>query len=311
MALHPEAQVMLDLMQTVDLHAGDDADPVVWRAALEQFAQAGAAMAEPVAEVEDRTVPGSPDGIPVRIYKPSAEPGLPVLVWLHGGGWAIGSVETHDAICRSVANAVGCIVVSVEYRLAPEHRYPAALDDAFAATQWVAANADELGGDPARIAVGGDSAGGNLTAVVSLLARDAGTPSLVMQLLVYPVTDHEFESSSMVDNATGYFLERDSMRQFYEWYCAAPADADDWRVSPMRAADLAGLPPAIVVTAEYDPLRDQGEAYARKMEAAGVPVQLLRYDGVFHGFFGMGAMMEPSRRAFDDVVDGLQRAFKG
>jgi acetyl esterase len=132
-----------------------------------------------------------------------------------------------------------------------------------------------------------------------------------MQLLVYPVTDHEFESSSMVDNATGYFLERDSMRQFYEWYCAAPADADDWRVSPMRAADLAGLPPAIVVTAEYDPLRDQGEAYARKMEAAGVPVQLLRYDGVFHGFFGMGAMMEPSRRAFDDVVDGLQRAFKG
>jgi acetyl esterase len=242
------------------------------------------------------------------VYRPSDEPALPALVWFHGGGWTIGSLETHDNTCRSLANAVGCIVVSVDYRLAPEHKFPAAADDAFAATQWVAEHAAELGGDPDRIAVGGDSAGGNLAAVVSLLARDAGGPAVVFELLVYPVTDHEFESPSMRENAKGYFLELESMRWFYNQYLRDESDGADWRFSPARAADLSGLPPAFVLTAEFDPLRDQGEAYARQLESAGCAVEARRYDGVFHGFFGMRDLMDTAQQAFDDVTKSLRRA---
>jgi acetyl esterase len=242
------------------------------------------------------------------VYRPSADTVLAVIVYFHGGGWTIGSLETHDNTCRSLANAVGAVVVSVDYRLAPEHKFPAAVDDAWAATQWVAAHAAELGGDARRIAVAGDSAGGNLAAVVSLLARDAGDPALAFQLLVYPVTDHEFESASMQENATGYFLELESMRWFFNQYLDDEGDGADWRFSPVRASELADLPPAFVLTAEFDPLRDQGEAYARKLEAAGVPVELRRYEGVFHGFFGMRDFMEPAQAAFDDVAKALREA---
>jgi acetyl esterase len=308
MPLHPQAQTMLDVMREFGLVIDESTDPIAIRHAIEEFAKAGRAAAEPVAYVEDRAVPGPAGEIPVRAYRPSDEALLPVLVWFHGGGWTIGSLETHDLTCRSLANAVGCIVVSVDYRLAPEHKFPSAADDAFAATQWVEDHAGELGGDPNRIAVGGDSAGGNLAAVVSLLAREAGGPDLRFELLVYPVTDHEFESPSMHENATGYFLELESMRWFYNQYLRDERDGADWRFSPARADDLSGLPPAFVLTAEFDPLRDQGEAYARRLEAAGVPVEARRYDGVFHGFFGMRDLMDPAQQAFDDVTKALRRA---
>lgn len=308
MPMHPQAQTILDLMSELGLVIDESTDPVQMRQAIETFAAAGRDAAEPVAHVEDRAVPGPAGDIPVRVYRPRDDPGLPVLVWFHGGGWTIGSLETHDNTCRSLANAVACVVVSVDYRLAPEHRFPAAADDSFAATQWVAAHASEIGGDPKRIAVGGDSAGGNLAAVVSILARDAGGPDLAFELLVYPVTDHEFESPSMRENATGYFLELESMRWFYNQYLRDERDGADWRFSPVRAADLAGLPPAFVLTAEFDPLRDQGETYARKLEAAGVPVEQRRYDGVFHGFFGMRELMEPAQAAFDHVTKALRSA---
>jgi acetyl esterase len=310
MALHPEAQTILDLMSQFDIVIDENSDVTAVRDAIATFADAGRVRGEVVFEVADRTLPGPAGEIPVRVYRPSDEPALPVLIFFHGGGWVIGSLDTHDNTCRALANAAGCIVVSVDYRLAPEHTFPAAVDDAFAATRWAAEHAADIGGDPARVAVGCDSAGGNLTAVVALLARDAGDLSLRFQLLVYPVTDHEFDSKSMRENATGYFLERDSMRWFYRHYLTGEADADDWRASPLRAGDLAGLPPAFVITAEYDPLRDQGEAYARRLGDAGVPVELRRYDGVFHGFFGMGDLMEPAREAFDAAAKALRAAFE-
>ncbi|MGQ0802430.1 MAG: alpha/beta hydrolase [Actinomycetota bacterium] len=308
MPMHPQAQTILDAMSGLGLVVDASTDHLAIRQAIEEFAEAGRAAAEPVAHVEDRTVPGPAGEIPVRVYRPTDDTSLPVLVWFHGGGWTIGSLETHDNTCRSLANAVGCVVVSVDYRLAPEHKFPAAAEDAFAATQWVTQHVSELGGDPKRIAVGGDSAGGNLAAVVSLLARDGGGPALAFELLVYPVTDHEFESPSMHENATGYFLELESMRWFYNQYLRDERDGADWRFSPARAADLSGLPPAFVLTAEFDPLRDQGEAYAGQLEAAGVPVEARRYDGVFHGFFGLRDLMDPAQQAFDDVTKALRRA---
>jgi acetyl esterase len=309
MPLHPQARALLELMAAAGVTLDESSDVATVRAAIETFAVAGRALAEPVAHVDDREIPGPDGGIPVRVYRPSDMPALPVLVLFHGGGWTIGSLETHDNTCRSLANAVGCIVVSVDYRLAPEHEFPAAVEDAFAATSWAAKHAAELGGDPQRLAVGGDSAGGNLAAVVSLLARDAAGPRLVYQLLVYPVTDYEFESPSMRENAKGYFLELDSMRWFFRHYLPDESAGDDWRVSPVRAESLHDLPPAFVLTADLDPLRDQGEAYGRALERAGVPVELRRYDGVFHGFFGMRDLLEPAQQAFDDVTKALRRAF--
>jgi acetyl esterase len=307
--MHPQAQVILDLLSGAGIVLDGSIDPPALRARIEEFAQAGRAAAEAVDHVDDLTIPG-PGGheIPLRVYRPRDDHPLPIVVWFHGGGWTIGSIETHDMTCRSLANGVGCVVVSVDYRLAPEHKFPAAVEDALAATQWVADHATEVGGDPARVAVAGDSAGGNLAAVVSLLARDAGGPDLVFQLLVYPVTDHEFESASMVENATGYYLERVSMRWFCHEYLNDESDGADWRFSPVRAPDLTRLPPAFVLTAEFDPLRDQGERYARELEAAGTAVELRRYDGVFHGFFGMRDFMEPAQEAFDDVTKALRAA---
>lgn len=308
MPLHAQAQALLELMTDsgIILDAGSDVTEV--RAAVETFARAGRAMGEDVHEVADRAATGPAGDIPVRVYRPAADPALPVVVFFHGGGWVIGSVETHDNTCRSLANGVGAVVVSVEYRLAPEHTFPAAIDDAFAATRWVWEHANQIGGDAGRVALAGDSAGGNLAAVVALRAREESGPPLAYQALIYPVTDYEFDSASMRDNATGFFLERDSMRWFYGHYLRDPSDGADWRVSPARARDLSGLPPAFVLTAEFDPLRDQGEAYARRLAAAGVDVDLRRYDGVFHGFFGMRDLMEPAQQAFDDVTEALRAA---
>jgi acetyl esterase len=264
-----------------------------------------------VARVENRTVPGPAGEIPVRSYTPDGAAPFPILVYLHGGGWVLGDLESHDVVCRSLARAVPCVVVAVHYRLAPEHKFPAAAEDAYAATRWIAEHAAAFGGDPARIAVGGDSAGGNLSAVVSLMARDRGGPKLSHQLLVYPATDASLDHPSFQENADGYFLTRDMMVWFWNHYLRGPGDRANPYCSPLLADDLRGLPPATVITAEFDPLRDEGERYAARLRDAGGRVEVTRYDGMIHGFFGMDAVFSQSGQAIAQSARVLRAAFGG
>jgi acetyl esterase len=264
---------------------------------------------EPIARREERAVPVPGGEVPVRIYAPGGGAARPLLVYFHGGGWVIGDLDTHEGVAASLANRADCIVVSVDYRLAPEHRFPTAAEDCYAATVWVAEHAGELGGDPGRVAVGGDSAGGNLAAVVALMARDRGGPRLVHQLLVYPVTDYSFDTASYREFAEGYLLGHETMLYFWNQYLRSEADGRDPLASPLRARDLAGLPPALVITAGYDPLRDEGEAYAARLRAAGVPVTLSRYDGLPHGFFSMAAILDQTRPARQEAAAALRAAF--
>jgi acetyl esterase len=260
-----------------------------------------------VGAVADRSIPGPAGDIPVRIYTPEGSGPFPVYVNFHGGGWVIGDLETADAVSRDICRTVGCVVVSVDYRLAPEHRFPAAVDDSFAATAWVSANMAALNGN-GRLAVGGESAGGNLAAVVSQLARDAAGPRIDFQLLLYPVTDCDLGRPSYAANGKGYMLELDTMRWFWDEYCPDAAARLDPRASPIRAANLADLPPALVVTAEFDPLRDEGEAYGRALQAAGTPAEVCRYDGLVHDFCATAQMFTSSRTAFEAVCAKLRQA---
>ncbi|MHB1416495.1 MAG: alpha/beta hydrolase [Chloroflexota bacterium] len=262
----------------------------------------------PLARVKDRLIPGPAGEMPVRVYTPQGAGPFPVLVFFHGGGWVIGGADTHDHVCRGLAYQARVLVVSVEYRLAPEHKFPAAAEDAYAATRWVAENAASLNGDAGRMAVGGDSAGGNLTAVVSLMARDRQAPKLSFQLLLYPVVDHDFDTASYLQNAEGYRLWRADMIWFWKHYLSEEAQADNPYASPLRAPDLSGLPPALVITAEYDPLRDEGEAYAKRMEEAGVPVVLNRYDGMIHGFISQAIFLDEGKRALAQSAAALREA---
>ena len=264
---------------------------------------------EPVGTVEDRMIPGAGGEMPVRIYTPQGQDPFPVLVYFHGGGWVIGNREAYDPTCRALTNAAGCLVVSVEYRLAPEHKFPAAPEDCYAAVQWVAAHAAAMRGDAARLAIGGDSAGGNLTAVVAQMARDRGGAPLVYQLLVYPVTNYGYDTVSYQENADGYLLTKDAMVWFWNHYLRSAADGNNPQASPLRAQNLRDLPPALVITAEFDPLRDEGEAYARRLQEAGVPVTLKRYDGMIHGFFSLGKVFPQGQQAIQEAADGLRAAF--
>ncbi len=308
MPLDPQAKMLLDQMQAMGLPPFDALPVPEARAAIMAMV-AAAGEPEPVARVENRTIPGPAGDIPVRIYTPAVSGPVPVLVFYHGGGWVIGNLDSHDGICRQLANAVGCVVVSVDYRLAPEHPFPAAAEDAYAAARWVVAHAASLGGDPARVAVGGDSAGGNLAAVVALMARDRGGPPLVYQLLIYPVVDAPGDRASYRDNAEGYLLTASSMHWFWNHYHAGNVAERHPYACPVRAEDLRGLPPAHVITAEYDPLRDEAEEHAERLRAASVPVTLTRYDGMIHGFFGMSALLDKARAAVAEAVAGLRRAF--
>lgn len=260
--------------------------------------------------IADRAVPGPGRPVRVRIYEPQGgtRP-QPALVYFHGGGWVVGSLDSHDGVCRALAARTPCVVVAVDYRLAPEHRFPAPVEDAWAATAWVAEQAASLGADLARIAVGGDSAGGNLAAVVALRARDRGLP-LALQLLVYPVTDHDLDRASYLENASGFGLTRDAMRWYWDHYLGSDGDGTHPEASPLRAADLRGVAPALVVTAEFDPLRDEGEEYARRLEEAGVPVTLSRYEGLIHGFYRMPAVVERAHDALDESAAALRAALK-
>jgi acetyl esterase len=263
----------------------------------------------PAVTIVDRTIPGPAGDIGVRIYTPDGlTTPAPVLVYFHGGGFLAGSIASHDGTVRELAAGAGCIAISVDYRLAPEHAYPAAVDDCMAGLAWAASHAGELGGDPARIAIGGDSAGGNLCAAVALRNRDqAGTP-LVFQLLVYPVIDPTCATGSMTANAAGYMLTSDSMRWMWQTYLAG-APTDDPYVCPGAAKDLRGLPPTLVITAEFDPLRDEGEAYGAALAAAGVPTVVSRYGGQIHGFFSMYALAPQAAVATGQAVRALQRGF--
>ena len=245
--------------------------------------------------------------IPLRIYRPRDASHLPVILYFHGGGWVIGDLDTHDNTCRRLALASGCAVVSVHYRRAPEDPFPAAAEDCFAALRWVAAEAGRLDVDGQRIAVAGDSAGGNLAAVVSLMARDRGGPALSFQLLIYPVTDYRCDSDSMVENAEGYFLTRAAMQWFWRQYAGDAPTAVPYH-SPLLAESLADLPPALVITAEYDPLRDEGEAYARRLLESGVPAALRRYDGMIHGFVAMAGVLPQGSEAIAAAGGDLRRA---
>ena len=265
---------------------------------------------EPVESTEDRTIPGPVGDIPVRLYR-SADPTGAILIWYHGGGWVIGDLETADPTARKLANRTGALVVSVDYRLAPEHPYPAAVDDAWATLQWVAEHGAELGGDPARIAVAGDSAGGNLAAIVSVRARDAGI-ALRHQLLVYPATDLTLSHPSIDENGEGHLLTKTGMTWFVEHYLGPPSERGDLdkqpNVSPLYTPDLAGVAPATVITAGFDPLRDEGRAYAAALTEAGVAVDELRYPTMIHGFISMGGVTTVTNEALDAAGASLRRS---
>jgi acetyl esterase len=263
---------------------------------------------EAVDQVTDRTIPSPSGPIALRIYRAdTAGPPAPVLVWYHGGGWVIGDLASADPTARKLANRSGAIVVSVDYRLAPEHPFPAGPDDCWAALSWVAEHAAEIGGDPARLAVGGDSAGGNLAAVVAVLARDAGGPALRHQLLIYPATDLTLSHASIDENGQGYLLTSDAMRWFTDQYLAG-ADPKDPRVSPLYVDDLAGVAPATVYTAGFDPLRDEGAAYAQRLTESGVACEHRGFDRMIHGFFGMGTVTPVALEAMDAASARLRAA---
>jgi acetyl esterase len=266
---------------------------------------------EPVNTTQDREIPGPLGTIPIRIYTPAGQGPFPVLVFFHGGGWVIGNLDTHDAMCRSLTRSAGCVTVSVDYRLAPEHKYPAARDDCYTATKWVADNARSLNGDPERLAVGGDSAGGSLAAVVTLMARDQGGPHLVYQLLIYPVTNYYNPgTASYQENAAGYFLTRDDMIWFWNHYVSSEEEARHPYASPLQAENLHSLPPALVITAEFDPLRDEGERYAARLQEAGVSVVSIRYPGQMHLFVSMAGAIDQGKRALADASTSLRFAFR-
>ncbi len=260
------------------------------RAAIGGFAAMQVGAPEP-ARVENRTVPGPAGEIPVRVYAAEGD-NLPVVMYFHGGGWVLGDIESHDGTCKQLLAELGqAAVVSVDYRLAPEHKYPAAADDCYAAAAWVAEHGAEIGVDGSRLAVCGDSAGGNLSAVVSQMARDRGGPAIAAQVLHVPVTDHNYDYPSYTENAEGLLLTRASMIWFWDHYLPSDEAGREAYASPLRAADLSGLPPALVQTAEFDPLRDEGEAYGAALDAAGTEVSVHRYDGVVHDPFMMFAMI--------------------
>ena len=261
-----------------------------------------------VATVEDRTIPGPGGAIPVRIYRPSVDQLLPVCLYFHGGGWVIGSLNSHDPICRQLSAWGNVTVVSVDYRLAPEHPFPAAIEDAWSATQWIAANGAELGVDSSRLAVAGDSAGGNLSTVTTLRAREAGEPKIAFQLLIYPAVSHEELPSRTHPDTQTLFLNVDLMRWFWENYASDGVDPSSPDVSPMHASDLSGLPPAFVITAECDPLRDEGEAYAKKLIEAGVSVDYRHIDAMPHAFFHMGGVLPAAKAAIAEAAEALGKA---
>lgn len=280
------------------------------RALADPMSEASQHAPEEVFRVEDRSIPGPAGSLPIRLYWPEqTAKALPILVYYHGGGFVLCNLDTHDSVCRSLARRSGCLTISVAYRLSPETKLPGAVDDAYAAVAWVSANATQLGGDPGRMAVGGDSAGGNLAAAVALLARDRGGPRIAFQLLIYPATDAGRSPErypSCREFSDGYFLTRELREWFARNQTDGGTDLSDPRISPLLAGDHSGLPPAYVLTAGFDPLRDEGKAYARALAAAGVPVEYRCYETTIHGFLSLGRFIPAALEAIDECAARLR-----
>lgn len=311
MALDPQIEILLGLAKKANL-------PEVWQLTPDQGREQYLTrvnklkFSEAIFRTEDRRIPGPGSDIPIRIYTPrelKTSEKLPVLMWFHGGGFVIGSLETHDSVCRMLANQADCLVVSVDYRLAPESPFPAAVEDCLAATKWVALHAVEFGGDGACMAVGGDSAGANLATVMAILARDAAHPKLVFQLLVYPCVAPEPETPSHHKFKEGYVLSRNSITWFYRQYLRNKKDVNDFRFAPLLLDDLSSLPPSLIIVAGYDPLRDEGIDYAKRLIEAGNKVRLSNYEGMVHGFYLMGGAVDAAKRAVAESAATMRQAF--
>src|SRR4051794_13607004 len=318
--LHPQIVKAIEAMQRAGLKPIEALSPEEARRQMEETARSRKAEALPVGRVENREIPGPAGPIRVRLYWPEnsvlgagngeEDGAVPAIAYYHGGGHVIGSLDTHDLIARNLCHGATALVVSVDYRMGPEHRFPAAVEDSFAALEWLHANAAGLGADQERLGVHGDSAGGNLAAVMALMARDRGTPPLRLQSLVYPVADYTLSAPSYQTYADGYgLLTRAAMQWFQRHYLHSPAEAGDWRASPLRAPSLAGVAPAVVVTAECDVLHDDGANYAEALRRAGVPVEYREYPGMIHAFFGMVPAVDDAMNAQRAVWDAFKRAF--
>ena len=310
MPLNPQVAGFLQQLADMGAQPFHSMTPVDARAAFDGLCASLPRSQAKIASAVDRKIPGPAGEIPVRIYTPEGSGPFPALVYFHGGGFVFGSLDGYDHNCREVCGRVGCVVVSVDYRLAPEHKFPAAPNDCFAATKWVAANAAAISVDASRIAVGGDSAGGNLAAVVSQLARDQKGPKLCAQLLIYPVTQAGEPTKSMIENADGYLLTKADMEYFVGHYINSPADLRNPMLAPSLTQDLSGLPPAWVVTCEFDPLRDEGEAYAAAMAKAGVPVASRRIDGTIHATWNFFTVLDLGREMMDEATRWLREQFR-
>jgi acetyl esterase len=306
MPLDPQVKVLLDMMK--GMPSFSELSPAAARKQTSEMRAMRNAVPPAVTNVEDRKIPGPAGSIPVRIYTPAGSGPFPVLVYYHGGGFVIGDLESHDGVCRQLTNGAGCVTVAVDYRLAPEAKFPAAVDDCYAATRWVSENVAQLNADPSRLAVGGDSAGGNLAAVISILARDRKTPKIVFQLLIYPATDITCSAPSHKTN-TEYILTPADIRWFMGHYLRNDDDVRNPLASPMFTTSFNGLPPALIITAEFDPLRDEAEDYGQKLREAGVPVQVSRYEGMVHGFISMNDMLDKGKDGIAEAASALKKAF--
>ena len=312
MPLGPQAGALLSQMSEAGVPPAEAMTPAEGRVAARAYADLGGEPEE-VASVEHRFVPGPTADLPVRIYRPSGagDGPLAALLYFHGSGWVIINIEVCDSTSRAMANRTGCVVVAVNYQKAPEHKFPVPFDDCYAATAWLFDNAAELGIDPARIGVSGDSAGGNLAAAVALKARDENGPKIAYQVLVYPAVCYGWDSPSAIENAEGYLLQRASMEYFWTHYVRSPTDGVHPYCSPLLAVDHAGLPPAFIVTAGFDPLRDDGMMYADKLREAGVPVKLHNYEGMIHGFMWMSGIIDQAKVLLDEIGEEVRAALGG
>src|ERR1700686_3385250 len=304
--LDPQMKILLDTFNAAGPMFLRAETPEQARAKMRALLEANPIPPEPIYRAEDRRIPGVAGEIPVRIYTPEGNPPMGVLVYYHGGGWVLGDLESHDRVCRALANQAGCVVVSVDYRLAPEHVFPAGAEGLYAATKWVAENAATLGADGTRLAVGGDSAGGNLAAVVSMMARDRGGPAINFQLLLYPVTDCALDTPSQKEFAAdGYVLSRADMEWFWKNYTDPIAEKKNPYPCPFRAKALKNLPPPLVLTASHDPLRDEGEPFAERLIASGVKTTCTRYEGVTHGFVSFADGLDKGKEGQRQAADAL------
>lgn len=303
MPLHPQAKKFLEDLAAAGAPAWDQMTPDDARNIFASLTDLFG-VPEAIAGVEDRQV----GDVRIRVYAPDTPTPLPIVVYFHGGGWLLGDLDTHDCLCRHLANRSACVVVAVGYRRAPECKYPGALNDCMAVVRHIAENAEEYQADAGRIAVAGDSAGGNLAAAAALRARDEGGPKIALQLLIYPITDNNFGTASYKDFAEGYGLTRDGMQYFWKQYLADERDAASPYASPLRAESLQGLPPAHIITAEYDVLRDEGQAYARRLAEAGVPTTTRHYEDMIHGFVHFSGVLDTGGQAVDDAATVIRRA---